>query len=91
MKLKFKKQKIASLSLISALKGGNIEGESVAFTELPGTGATNLQVCNVSEQVECTASLNPKDCQTNDATIKTWNQQTNTGHQGSQYKYCEKI
>lgn len=73
MKLKFKKQKIASLHLIQKIKGGNTDADHVAFTQPPNETETCETVCNISQQLTCTISLNPADCHTNDGTLKTWN------------------
>lgn len=84
MKLKFKKQKIASLHLMRKIKGGT-DPEPSSHTEL-GTEQTNIVDCNISEPIECTLSLNNYGCVTNDGTLKTWN--PSIIGEGSITEYC---
>ncbi|MEM6719669.1 MAG: hypothetical protein AAF611_10160 [Bacteroidota bacterium] len=74
MKLKFKKQKIASLRITHKLFGGNTtEGGDPDTSDVSDGLPTNLDACGVSFLPECTSIKNPNDCHTNDSTLKTWN------------------
>lgn len=83
MKLKFKKQKIASFHLTQKTKGKGIYGEPV-YTAPIGVGITRPY----TEQIDCTLSLHQDRCQTNDGTLKTWQGQANIGTESLGQVYC---
>lgn len=74
MKLKFNKQKIASLRITHQLLGGNTtDGGEPTTSDVSDGLPTDANACGVSRQAECTSIKNPDDCHTNDSTLKTWN------------------
>lgn len=73
MKLKFKKQKISSLTISSKLIGGNTHTVSDdRHTDMPTAGTACMETYNEA----CTYSVVPTKCDTNDGTLKTWEGKT---------------
>ncbi|WP_298420784.1 hypothetical protein [uncultured Kordia sp.] len=71
------------------IKGKGTDVNHMTVTVPPSEGPTNMQVCDLTEQMECTISLNPVDCHTNDGTLKTWNINNNSKPDGrSRVLYC---
>lgn len=74
MKLKFNKQKIASLRITNQLFGGDTTngGEPNNTSDMSNGLPTNVNNCRITEQPECTSIKDPDNCHTNDSTLKTW-------------------
>ena len=71
MKLKFKKQRIASLNITSKLIGGNTTNGEPVTTHPPDGLPTDDYLC-ITDQPTCTSHIDPVNCHTNDSTLKTW-------------------
>lgn len=72
MKLKFKKQKIASLRITHKLIGGNTTNGETRTGDLPEGFPTDANNCGITEHDDCTSKVNPTNCHTNDTTLRTW-------------------
>ncbi|WP_298420788.1 hypothetical protein [uncultured Kordia sp.] len=82
MKLKLKKQKISSLCISHKLMGGNTYTEPVKETEVP----TYNDACMETRNAVCTYSVVPTKCDTNDGTLKTW--EDRTGFYNTETRRC---